>query len=405
MTSGAGRREARRLVVRVLRVVEIVDVARSTVHRRSSEFAVDMTLLARHGGVHAGQRKFGERIVIEPRALPARSGMANAASRWEPRRLMVRVLRAVEILGVAGGTVCRRPREFAVDVALLARHAGVRAGQRKLGEHIVIEPRALPAHRGVALRAILRKTRPDVIRVLCGVEIFPMAAEAIGRGALKAPTGVARRAFQLRVNSSEHESGELRVVELGALPGVHRMAGLAGGRKLQSGMARRFGLLKRLDMTGRAFRRQSGKPAGRRALVARLARDYRMRAHQREPVLVALDCLLVHLPAAHGVTPITVGPKLTAVHIGVAIGASRTDIGKDQLYMAAPALHVLVHAAQRVARRVVIELGNAAYRLPTGERVTVFAGDGDRPVRVAGGSSLRALGSRLRRRGKREHPK
>ncbi len=166
--------------------------------------------------------------------------MAKGASGWESRRLMVRVLRAVEILGVAGGTVCRCPREFAVDMALLARHAGVRAGQRKLGERIVIEPRTLPAHRGMALRAILRKARSDVIRVLCGVEIFPMAAEAIGRGALEAPTGVACRAFQLRVNPSEHESGELRVVELGALPGVHRMAGLAGGRKLQGGMTRCF---------------------------------------------------------------------------------------------------------------------------------------------------------------------
>ena len=405
MASGAGGREARRLVVRVFCIVEIVDVARSAVHRRPGEFAVDVALLARHAGVHAGQRKFGERIVIESRALPARSGMAKSASGWEARRLMVRVLRAVEILGVAGGTVCRCPREFAVDMALLARHAGVRAGQRKLGERIVIEPRTLPAHRGMALRAILRKARSDVIRVLCGVEIFPMASEAIGRGALEAPTGVACRAFQLRVNPSEHESGELRVVELGALPGVHRMAGLAGRRKLQSGMARRFGLLKRPDMTRCAVRRQSGKPAGRRAFVARLARDYRMRAHQREPVLVALDRLQVHLPAAHGVTLLAFGPKLTAVHVGVAIGASCADIRKDQLHVAAPAFHVLVHAAQRVTRQVVIELGNAAYRLPTGKRVTVFAGDGDRPVRVAGGSSLRALGSRLRCRGKREHPK
>lgn len=331
--------------------------------------------------------------------------MANAASGWEPRRLMVRVLRAVEVLRVAGGTVCRRPREFAVDVALLARHAGVRAGQRKLGEHIVIEARALPAHRGVALRAILRKTRPDVIRVLCGVEIFPMAAEAIGRGALKAPTGVARRASQLHVNSSEHESGELRVVELGALPGVHRMAGLAGGRKLQSGMTRRLSLLKIPNVASYAVGRQSSEAAGRRTLVARLARYYRVAAYQREPVLVALDGLQVHLPAHHRVTLIAVGSKLTAVHIGVAIGASRTDIAEDQLDVAAPALHVLVHAAQRVACHVVIELGNAANRLPTGERVTVFAGDGDGPVRVAGGSALRALGSRLRRRGKREHPK
>ncbi len=130
-----------------------------------------------------------------------------------------------------------------------------------------------------------------------------------------------------------------------------------------------------------------------------------MRAHQREPVLVALDRLHVHLPAAHRVTLLAVGPKLTAVHVGVAIGASCGDIRKDQLHVAAPAFHVLVHAAQRVTRHVVIELRNAAYRLPTGKGVTVFAGDGDRPVRVAGGSSLRALGSRLRCRGKREHPK
>src|SRR3989475_11012465 len=186
--------------------------------------------------------------------------MANGASGWESRRLMVRVLRAVEILGVAGGTVCRCPREVAADMALLARHAGVRAGQRKLGERIVIEPRTLPAHRGMALRAILRKARSDVIRVLCGVEIFPMASEAIGRGALEAPAGVACRAFQLRGNPSEHESGELRVVELGALPGVHRMAGPAGGRKVPGRIVQSFRLLKPPVMYGCAIPKTSGKP-------------------------------------------------------------------------------------------------------------------------------------------------
>src|SRR5712691_11426885 len=99
--------------------------------------------------------------------------MAKGASGWESRRLMVRVLRAVEILSVAGGTVCRCPREFAVDMALLTRHAGVRAGQRKLGECIVIEPNTLPAPHSTTRRAIVRKALLVVNRVLGGVEIFP----------------------------------------------------------------------------------------------------------------------------------------------------------------------------------------------------------------------------------------
>ena len=45
--------------------------------------------------------------------------------------------------------------------------------------------------------------------------------------------------------------------------------------------------------------------------------------------------------------------------------------------MALGAWSLLVHAAQRVAGAVVIELGHGANGLPTGVGVAVLAGDGD----------------------------
>ena len=51
--------------------------------------------------------------------------------------------------------------------------------------------------------------------------------------------------------------------------------------------------------------------------------------------------------------------------------------------MALCAADVRVHAAQRIARQIVVELGDAADRFPTGEGMAVLAGSRDCPMRIS----------------------
>jgi len=74
--------------------------------------------------------------------------------------------------------------------------------------------------------------------------------------------------------------------------------------------------------------------------------------------------------------------------IGMAIRAIVADIGKHQVHVALCTSHVLVHASQGIASCVVVEFGNVADRLPTGEGMTVLALNIQRPVRTARGFPL-----------------
>ena len=101
VASGAGRREARRLVARARRVVVVGDVARGAVRRRPCEPAIDMALLARHINVEPGQREPRQRVVVKLRPRPAGSVVASGAGCREARRLVVRVRRVVVVGEVA----------------------------------------------------------------------------------------------------------------------------------------------------------------------------------------------------------------------------------------------------------------------------------------------------------------
>lgn len=92
-----------------------------------------------------------------------------------------------------------------------------------------------------------------------------------------------------------------------------------------------------------------------------------------------------------------VGAELATMDIGVTVGAMRADVAEDKRGVALRAGNLLMHAAQRIASVIVVELGNGADRFPTRVCVAVLAGQVHRPVRVG---YLGAGGRRRQLRGR-----
>ena len=134
--------------------------------------------------------------------------------------------------------------------------------------------------------------------------------------------------------------------------------------------------------------------AHRRAFMARIALQERVRAQQRKTVLMFADGLDGDSPSHHGVALLALRTHLPAVDVGVTVGALLPDIGEHRLAVALRASDVLVHPAQRVARGAVVELGIVPDRFPAGERVAVLARNRQRAVWAA-----RGRGGLLLRRG------
>jgi len=90
--------------------------------------------------------------------------------------------------------------------------------------------------------------------------------------------------------------------------------------------------------------------------VAIVTLDSRVRTQQREAVLVVLELLHSDVPALYGVTFRAVRAHFSLVHVRVTVLAVLSHLGKDRLDMALRTLHLLMHAAQRVLRLVVVKL-------------------------------------------------
>ena len=114
--------------------------------------------------------------------------------------------------------------------------------------------------------------------------------------------------------------------------------------------------------------------------MALVALDERMRADQREPVLVVLDLLNVDLPTLHRVATLAICPKLAAMNVCMTLGALGAYLLEHHVCMALCAGDLRVHASQRVGSLVVIELGEGANRLPARVCVTVLTRDGEGSV-------------------------
>ncbi len=98
---------------------------------------------------------------------------------------------------------------------------------------------------------------------------------------------------------------------------------------------------------------------------------------------MVLNVLNRDVPSFDRVTLFAASPHLPAVHISVAVGAFVSNIGEDWLGVTLGTGDVLVHATQRIASPVVIELGNCANRFPAQGCVAVLTGDVQISVRTA----------------------
>ena len=92
-----------------------------------------------HGDVGAGQREFGERIVIERRRLPCRRGVAALAGLREACLHMVRIGCLLEIGEVATHAGRRSASKFPANVAGVAFQRKVRSSQREAGEFQMVK--------------------------------------------------------------------------------------------------------------------------------------------------------------------------------------------------------------------------------------------------------------------------
>ncbi len=87
--------------------------------------------------------------VVEGRSRPRRGGMAGRACRWKARRLMGRIRRVFVFSRMAGIAISRGACIGVVDVAQIALHTRMCAGQRE-GRRAVIEGRPRPGSRVMA---------------------------------------------------------------------------------------------------------------------------------------------------------------------------------------------------------------------------------------------------------------
>jgi hypothetical protein len=161
-------------------------------------------------------------------------------------------------------------------------------------------------------------------------------------------------------------------------------------------------LLKVRLVAGEARRGHRLELAAGAALVAGITVDGCVGTGQRETIVVLLHIFNSDGPSADGVTLLAIRAQLTLVNIGVAVLAALTDIGENHLHVTLDASDAGVHAPQRIARLVVVELGNSADRPPAIRGVAVLAWDSQIAVwtvRAFGGLRLSAS----QERGKREH--
>lgn len=125
------------------------------------------------------------------------------------------------------------------------------------------------------------------------------------------------------------------------------------------------------------------------ALVAFLATNGGMRSEKRETILVILDLLRSDLPAEDGVALGTIRAHFPPVNVGVAVLAIFANVSEDGFEVALGALHLFVHAAERVFSFAVIEFRDLANGAPARGSVAIFARNIQVAVRAVGAVFLR----------------
>lgn len=235
------------------RVVRVA-MAGGAVLRSACELVIHVALLATGAGVLAGERVFRRCVVIEAGAAPLRGGVARLARCGETGSHVIGVYCVLEPRQMATGAILRGACELIVQVALLAGHRVVLAGEGEARAG-VIENRAFPLARGMAHCAVGGESRRFVVRIDRGVVGGKVATGAIVGDAAELVVDVALSACRGRVPAGERELG-FRVVEGGALPAGRGVTGFAlcgERRRCMVGILRR---LKLLEVAGGAILRE-----------------------------------------------------------------------------------------------------------------------------------------------------
>ena len=429
-TSAEGRRAVPgRLVaavairVRRCEVVVVIDVA----------VGAGVDLAGRRHLVRAKQRPARRRVVEGRRQKGDGIVTARAVRRGErgSRRRMHRVGRSLPAATVVGiqmtlgvSAIGRLNRQIVVviDVAvgagvdLAGRRHLVRIRQRKTGCR-VIKIRVLPGNRVVAVGTGGDRENRRRRGMLWVGGLLPggeMAARmsAIGSRNLQVVVTayVAARTGNIRVPIRQREiDGRRSVVDVCSEPAVEVVTRLAGQWELGSNVvwhasARGYRLLKVLLVTGNTVGRKPLELADRRTLMTILALHGRMGSEQREAVLVVLYLLHGDVPSLHRVALCAVRAHLPSMDVVVAVLAILAHVGEDRFHVALCALHLFVHAPQRVSCLVVIELGNRLDGPPGRGGMAVLARDRERAVRTTSRAVLLGRTRAAYRPAKQHHP-
>jgi hypothetical protein len=80
---------------------------------------------------------------------------------------------------------------------------------------------------------------------------------------------------------------------------------------------------------------------------------------------------------------LAVGSELSAMNVGMTIGALLSNISEYRLGVASRAGYFFVHPTERVPRAVVIKFGYCANGGPAGVRMAIFAGNVQGTVRTS----------------------
>lgn len=270
---------------------------------------------------------------------------------------------------------------MAID-ALPGRNC-MRARQHKIHRG-VIEARRLPRRRGVALEAIRREIGSHVVRVRRALKILQVARQASRGGQVVVVIRVAIRALPRRHSVPARQQKPCgRVVKFSVEPVIAGVACVACRRELRGHVIGIGGRLKILEVARSASRRHRLELAVGPALVTSIAIHSGVRSRQRKTVVVLLDLLNRNLPSPNRVAGLAIGSQLPFVNIGMAVLATLSDVAEHRFYVALSAGDGLVHAAQGVARPVVVEFWNGSNRRPPACCMAILTRNSEVPVRTA----------------------
>ena len=248
----------------------------------------------------------------------------------------------------------------------------MRTGQCETG-HVVIEDRACPLHRVVAVLAGGWEASRCMIRIRRPVKVGLMAADARRSKVFELPVHVTRRTGDIRMRPGQRKRRGRVVIKNRARPLDRRMAGLAGRGKARRAMGGLGGRIIGGLVAVIASRWRVGELT---IHVTRSARDIRMRSGQREArqTMIELRPRPIHgrmagIALEREIRGRMVGIGRPVIVAAMAIDTSLRRPGEPSTHVTTGAGRLGVLSGQGERSRAVIKLRT----LPGLRRVAAFA--------------------------------